>query len=775
MIVEILEKVITSTKLKSVCNLGVWCISIQQFDASLLTAHFGPLLWAIVHALDNPIGSLSITFEAVQAVMKLATQLSEKMRDASYIWAPPIYRRLVSPDKREKDMSERCLLKLRSALRPPPLALSKAIAVDIKKKLLPAMKELLKDGMKIQTLQAWGWFIRLLGPCAMKNRHLVNEMLKIPEQTFSDVNPQVQIASQVAWEGAIDALIHPSPQTPKTETAMEHNSQQVRRSKGIDSENEADGLSKRIKLIMTPLIGIMSSKCEVSVHSSCLNTWCYLLHKLDTLIIHPSVIKFVWEPILEVVFRVGPDSRHLFLWNFCLDLLDSLALARSECVSSDFNHQVNSQPSVQTSIMGPPFSGECSWKHHPVKCLPWDLSQLEFFIKMIHILLRHRSMEMVTPETKSISCNDALRIFRSVLKGVQHIVRSSSITFNEIMSCLNTILMFLKKVCEDSDSEDSGINDLCQTSLQFVEVATEELEPSILGSPLYKVALDLQYIDNLESVNEFRPARSLGVCSTDMNMVPPILHLAKLYFCVVVKLTSKAPMTESIPQGIHRYFKNLLHSFDPTEILYAFVSLLCRHSATDCLILWRIIANCLRDYIASIKNLSLLKTESDNSGYVVVCHFLCHPFAVYSCPKRQLTPMKTSGSPELSFVSSESQRNLELEHVIEVWKSLYVSVSNASKFECSSSNIFSEDLSSMVNKCLDGKRSALESGTELEKDRDHCGLSFCGHIAIFVLEQFLKSGVCCKGSRHGSDAINRSFSGVKNSLGFTARSAHSFS
>ncbi|KAK3039998.1 hypothetical protein RJ639_027188 [Escallonia herrerae] len=627
--------------------------------------------------------------------------------------------RLVSPDKRAKDMSERYLLKLRSAFRPPPLALSKmrnsissitsfpgfepripltslrefihyellpsfeggheaivqssvdfhqgAIAVDIKKKLLPAMKELLKDGMKIQTLQAWGWFIRLLGPCAMKNRHLVNEMLKIPEQTFSDVNPQVQIASQVAWEGAIDALFHPSPKTPKTKTAMEHNSQQLRRSKGIDSENEADGLLKRIKLIMTPLIGIMSSKCDVSVHSSCLNTWCYLLHKLDTSIIHP-----------------------------------------------------------------------------------------------------HGSMEMVTPETKRFSCNDALRIFRSVLKGVQHIVKSSSITYNEIMSCLNTILMFLKKVCEDYDSEDSGINDLCQTSLQFVEVATEELEPSILGSPLYKVALDLQYIDNLESVNEFRPARSLGICSADMNMVPPILYLAKLYFCVVVKLISKASITESIPQGIHRYFRNLLHSFDPTEILYAFVSLLYRHSVTDCLFLWRIIANCLRDYIASsIKNLSLLKTESDNSGYVVVCHFLCHPFAVYSCPKRQLTPMKTSGSLELSFVTSESQRKLELGHVIEVWKSLYVSVSSASKFECSSSNSFSEDLSSMVNKCLNGKRSALESGTELEKD--NCGLSFCGHIVIFVLVQILKSDICCKGSRHGSDAIYSSFSSVKNSLGFTAR------
>lgn len=67
----------------------------------------------------------------------------------------------------------------------------------MKLKLLAGMKDLLNQGMKVQTLQAWGWFIRLLGSQALKNRHLVNDMLKIPEQTFSDHSPQVQIASQV--------------------------------------------------------------------------------------------------------------------------------------------------------------------------------------------------------------------------------------------------------------------------------------------------------------------------------------------------------------------------------------------------------------------------------------------------------------------------------------------------------------------------------------------------------------------------------------------------
>lgn len=61
--------------LQSVCNLGMWCISMQQFDGSLLNAHFQSLLKAIVHALDNPFGSLSTTFEAIQVKSLVAIYL----------------------------------------------------------------------------------------------------------------------------------------------------------------------------------------------------------------------------------------------------------------------------------------------------------------------------------------------------------------------------------------------------------------------------------------------------------------------------------------------------------------------------------------------------------------------------------------------------------------------------------------------------------------------------------------------------------------------------
>lgn len=70
----------------------------------------------------------------------------------------------------------------------------------MKIKLLDGMKNLLDKGMKIQAIRAWGWFVRILGSHALKNRHLVNDLLKIPERTFTDLDPQVQIATQVLYE-----------------------------------------------------------------------------------------------------------------------------------------------------------------------------------------------------------------------------------------------------------------------------------------------------------------------------------------------------------------------------------------------------------------------------------------------------------------------------------------------------------------------------------------------------------------------------------------------
>ncbi|KAK9269163.1 hypothetical protein L1049_000932 [Liquidambar formosana] len=764
LVVESLAELIMTTKMKSVCNLGVWCISIQQFNASFLAAHFHSLLRAVVHALENPIGSLSTTFEAIQAVIKLATLLSENMRDTSNIWAPSVYRRLISVDKRERDVSERCLMKIRPTIFPPPLHLSKVLVLDLKQKLLPGMKELLNHGMKVQAMQAWGWFIRLLGSHAMKNRHLVNEMLKVPELTFSDHDPQVRIASQVAWEGLIDALIHPPIQDCETSTALENGIQQMGTSKGNSTGTQVNGFLKSLKLIMTPLIGIMASKCDISVQSSCLNTWCYLLHKLDTSVNYPSVIRAVLEPIFEAVFRIGPENKSIWLWNICLDLLDDLISAKYRDVNYESNNQVGNVSSRAT------MPGKCSWKHFSIKWLPWDLSQLDFHIKIIYILVSQGSMANVSPENRSLACDAALRIFRSVLKVIQIKLKNTSINYNEIMFCLNRTIQFTKKICEDVTSEDSGINDLHHTSLRFVEAVTEELELSILGSPLYKMPVDLKYIKYLQSVNDIRHAKVLAISSIAyMDMVSPIVYLTILYFCVVVQSTFNASNLEFILQGMHKHLKFLLSSYDSLENLHAVIGLLYKHMGFSWLKIWITLARVLKDYIDNVKDLSLLKSESDSIGYFAVCQLLSHPFVVCSCSPKQLSTVKISGSPELSLVSS--LRELELEHVIEVWKSLYDSVTRAPKFEGSTSNGFAEDLVSVLNGCLDESISMLESNNELGLSDEIQGgdlLSLCGNVVICILEQIMTSEKSSKGNRIKDDGFYKRSSGI-NILGFSAR------
>ncbi|KAL6974136.1 hypothetical protein U1Q18_028319 [Sarracenia purpurea var. burkii] len=753
-----LSKVILTTRMKSICNLGVWCISIQQFEAFYLAANFHSLLRAIVHALDNPFGSLSTTFEATQAVMKLATQLNEEMRDTSNIWVPPIYRRLVSTDKKSRDMSERCLLKIRSTICPPSLTLSKAIVIDMKGKLLPRMKELLSDGLKIQAIQAWGWFIRLLRPHAVKSRHLVNEVLKIPEQTFSDVDPQVQIASLVAWEGLIDALIPPPIGAPETNTVAEHCIQQGRKCEGNNSGMKGEGFSncktkegfsKSVKLIMTPIIGIMSSKCDMSVHSSCLSTWCYLLHKLDSSVNCPSLKKTVWEPIIDVVFRAEPDSKSIWLLSICLDLLDDFKTRDIDDLK------------------------KCSWKYYPVKWLPWDLNQLDFCIKMIRILFSQGSSMTLPVEAKNLVCNSALRVFRSVLKGVRNVLKNSSVNFDEVMLCLNTILGLVKVISEDGNSENRGINDFRHTSCQFVEAVTEELEAFILTSSLYKVALNLKYIDQLQSVDETKHAGVLGVrFPVYMDKVSPIVYLIIVYFSGVFKSISYVPEADFIMQDSCRYFKTILSSYESSDIFTAIIGLLYKHMGYEYLKVWITLAKGLKEYMDEAKDISLLKPESDSLSCLAVCHLLSYPFAVCFSPQKRSTTVLTTELEESSIISLQSQRKIELECVVEAWKSLFVRVNRGPHFDSSASSSFAIDLLSTLDGCFDEDKKMLECDIELNPSinyPDHDLLFLFGNAVICVLEYIMISGVTSTGSKDRGDSDYKRSSCLNTTLCLTAR------
>ncbi|XP_024168192.1 uncharacterized protein LOC112174621 [Rosa chinensis] len=81
-----------------------------------------------------------------------------------------------------------------------------------------------------------------------------------------------------------------------------------REHKGNSGEIQNTRSLKSVRLIMTPLIGIMLSNCDVSVRMSCLNTWCYLLPRLDTFLNDSSMINRVVDPMFEAAFQLDPNG-----------------------------------------------------------------------------------------------------------------------------------------------------------------------------------------------------------------------------------------------------------------------------------------------------------------------------------------------------------------------------------------------------------------------------------------------------------------------------------
>ncbi|KAH1217072.1 hypothetical protein GmHk_13G037806 [Glycine max] len=535
-----LPKLITTTQLKA----RLWCVSVQYLGASFLVIHFPSLLRAIVHALDNPMDSLSTTFEATQAVTRLS--------GSSHIWAPPIYRRFISPDKRERDASERCLLKIRSTVIPPSLDLSKAIVKDMKIKLLNGMKGLLDNGMKTQAIRAWGWFARMLGSHALRNIH----MLKIPERTFTDLDPQVQIATQFLKKNA-----------SAEESLLEKQHSLGRK----NCDDQTNGFSKSIKLIMTPLIGIMSSKCDISVHSSCFNTWRYLLHKLVISINETSMIKTVFEPLPKAIFQNGPDSKNICLWNLGLDLLsDSISHKRGDVL-----YQSTGPVSHRVSDNGPSLSGKCSWKQHLIRWMPRNINQLDFYLSMIFHLIHQASRPTVTYDRRNHVYDTALKLFIYILKGVKLDVESPSTNYD---------------VCEDLFLEVGENYDVYCTSMQFIDAITKELGPSILGSPLYKFSLDLKYIEDMQSVDNNKLLKFLS------------------QFTVL-------PHDCSVNNEIPSIGPCFIRDVDPLENLLTSIGFLCRHVQPIYLSIWISLAQSLNYCVCDANCKSLQEALSDSTVY----------------------------------------------------------------------------------------------------------------------------------------------------------------
>ncbi|CAN6449821.1 unnamed protein product [Victoria cruziana] len=740
-IVGSIVKLITSTKTKTICNLGVWCISMQQFHSSFVIAQSVPLMEAVTYALDNPMGSLSTTFEATQALVKLVSQMGDNMRTLSSMWAPPIYRRLLSLDKKERDMSISCLRKAKSCIFPPLPTLSKVVSADIRQKLLHRLDELLQEpGCKVHAIHAWGWLIRLLGFYVMKDKVLLNQLLKIPEKTLSDSDPQVQIASQVAWESLIDVFIEfnlPKIQEQggtwidvlqQERVSLEHahqftDPQEAKPSSAEGSTNNGQSqfsrFQKIIKLLMKPLLGIMSSRCSTTVHLSCLKTWCYLLHKLGILVNHPALIPLVLEQMLLVVFQKGPNHKSYCIWKSCVALFDDFILSKVK-LQSDENVGADSHQVTITS-------GDANvWKDYSIKWMPWDLKMLNLNLRMVQFIVPSVLRQNTSSEVAKMASAAVLQLFHSVLKGVKIEFQQLSQPFSSILMSLNMILMFINDWYEDVTGKSAnGLQqELHYATLQLLQTAIEELPHSILSSPLYEFCLDIKLINDLRTSDIIQSVRchlngiSMILC---MDAIPPVSFCVLLYLIVSANYSSHIT-DKTLFTKMEKFSQIVFSVVNPIQNLHVVVEMLNVYmfrSRTDGLYwlkVWKVFAKSLKEQIDRVNTSSFVITESHS--YLLV-YYLCFPLEMSST-----CLLMTADDDESTFMSENKH---ELELVVDTWKSLCDSVNHVIKNSCPK-GLFSEGLCQRLIAMVNGR-------DKMDVLHSFIFLWFCGETAIHLLNQ----------------------------------------
>lgn len=548
--------------------------------------------------------------------------------------------------------------------------------------------------------------------------------------------------SKVAWEGLIDAFIPPLASPSEVNTSR----------KDIGEIWSIRKL-KSIKLIMIPIVGIISSKADLSVHSSCLKTWFYLLHRLDVYINHTSVKKLVLKPVFDVVFWNGLENSRMWLWNVCLDLLDGSILIKLRGKDRTSDSPINKQTLHQISEYGTPASSCCSWSRYPIKWLPWDLCQVDFYIDILYNIVTEARKVPSMAENRSWACHAALRIFRSILKVIQLECHSLSSNYDDVYCCLKKVLNFAKEISSDGDGTSRNGDELYGTSLWFIQAITEELESTVLGSSHFKVPLDIKYIGSWQLVNSSGHAQAFSIGSAvQMDMVSPMVYLVVLYFHEVLQLQSTLVPSkkEIISVDIIRYLQVLLSSNNSLENIGIVNILLHNFIQPSSLRIWTAVAEALRES-ANVKDTAWMQLESDNAGYSTLCQFISYPFFMYSFLQDKAATARTDGSSVAS--TNQLPQRLDLERVVEVWSSFYSFISNK-HIEHFSGKSLHEDLHNTIVTCLKGIPCLPECGINLNSSAGNLVLdllTLCGSAVTCILEHILTGDVCQTGQKNECD------------------------
>ncbi|KAJ1262318.1 hypothetical protein BS78_09G097300 [Paspalum vaginatum] len=714
LVLDTLVQVVMNTRMKSACNLGVWCISVQQLEPFIIDDRADPVLIALAHALDNPFGSLSTTFEAAQAIMKLAGQSSKMMRDLSWLWVPPMYRRLLSSDKTERAMAERCLNKVSCIIQPPHPLLSKALASDLEQKLFSIMRNMLDDPLKkVQAVKSWGWIISLLGPDAVNNRLLLNKLLKVPEQMFIDQNPQVQVATMVSWRNLVDAFF-PSQ---AAEVVAQHNVISP-----LEPNEQASFQVKRIRLIMLPLCRLLSRSHNIVLSSSCLSTWNYLLYRLGNLINHLPILEVSFGPILKIVFSSGINDQNKPLWSFCMNLF-------LEFVSSKNRDREDLCTTVYQNSLGQSCTHikALSDVQH-INWLPWDISCFHFQLDILGTILSRVLFQDMIPEMIVVVMDSAIRIFRLLLKGIQ-IESGDQHACEQVNRCITSVCSFVKKLLLNHVRK-VGVNKcatLLEFGLRFAKVIVEELDHSLLTSENIEVCLDIEHIKEIQHA-ECSPKVSLPRIRplSYMEMVSPSVYVTALYLSMIAQYTGELSHRDTEKLALIMSSSEILESFQ-AAVSFMYMQIRCptyNRQRSKWLIVWNTFAKHLNRQI-----ISYLETSSGLSYHDVLHQFFCYPFLNFLYP---------TGTPILWNAENSSEpgapvlQDLVIESTIEVYRSISTSSYN-SKF---ASKVFFEGFYEYLVCTIDQNMALLLANHEhsSEKFENAAILYALGEVVIGLLQ-----------------------------------------
>ncbi|KAH7426932.1 hypothetical protein KP509_10G022500 [Ceratopteris richardii] len=491
-------QLIMSTDNSVLCSLAVRCLSIQEFNPCVIDSCLDSIFQGLLYVIDSGTyaNCKSPVYEALQGLVKVVKRHAHVMVKAS-VWAPAIYKRLLSADKKERDVAEQCLKDLESVLAlPPQRSFSEVVALDVEKVLLPKLEKMVKfKSLILPAVRAWSWFVKLLGGLAGEKRTLINRMLKIVEFTFTNQDASIRRASLIAWEALIDGLLQlpNSSELQNTTTSHATNSSSVQFEKPVLAPP-----LKRLKLLMVPLLSLLSSDKDQMVRLTCWHTWQYLVHRLGAVVNQLSVANIVVIPLFEVVLKFGPEKYSPSPWDLCLKAIEDWLLSK-------FQNTFDSFVFSQALSIGTPEKPETpkiptdknaekiSEGSLNILWASWSLNHLDAFLRLIVTLWTSGMRYSKTSCSKNLFLSSALRFFFLLVKGVEAEGKGVVEPPKQHIDSVHSLLTFVNQVSVQY-IQTVDIKEVLLAVDSLIE-SLSELQPLILASSFYKLSLtplDLQ-------------------------------------------------------------------------------------------------------------------------------------------------------------------------------------------------------------------------------------------------------------------------------------------